>query len=314
MLLNKYGGRTFNDINQYPIFPWVIQDYISAELDLSTCKSYRSLKYSIGAITPEKRRAADEKLSNLLAYNTVIRPFQFGTHYLPGRVALGYLVRIEPYASLIQHYDQNKELSNRIFHSLRTAWNGSMNDVSDNKELIPEFYYLPEMFGNYNMYWFGFKAPEDSLNQYVNSKKSRVIVDQNVFPRWASNGHDFVRMNVLALESGHTSQLIHAWFDLIFGCKQQDQKAYNLFKECCDEESIAKQRNRLDAYPPAEIQEFGTNPIKLFYEHHPERTKVIAEKITKYSIFRNDYPKGKRFALFKLGEFKYTEIIMNIEA
>ncbi len=26
-LLNRYAGRTYNDLAQYPIFPWVISDY-----------------------------------------------------------------------------------------------------------------------------------------------------------------------------------------------------------------------------------------------------------------------------------------------
>jgi hypothetical protein len=29
MLLNKYSGRSFNDPNQYYVFPWVLSDYES---------------------------------------------------------------------------------------------------------------------------------------------------------------------------------------------------------------------------------------------------------------------------------------------
>ena len=35
MKLNLFSGRTFNDASQYYIFPWIIQDYNSNELDLS---------------------------------------------------------------------------------------------------------------------------------------------------------------------------------------------------------------------------------------------------------------------------------------
>jgi hypothetical protein len=27
MIVNRYSGRTFNDLAQYPVFPWVIDDY-----------------------------------------------------------------------------------------------------------------------------------------------------------------------------------------------------------------------------------------------------------------------------------------------
>lgn len=35
MRLNIIAGRSYNDINQYPVFPWVLADYDSPTLDLS---------------------------------------------------------------------------------------------------------------------------------------------------------------------------------------------------------------------------------------------------------------------------------------
>lgn len=43
MEVNILSGRTFNDIAQYPVFPWIIADYESDELDLSNPKSFRDL-------------------------------------------------------------------------------------------------------------------------------------------------------------------------------------------------------------------------------------------------------------------------------
>lgn len=34
MHLNQAGNRSFSDLSQYPIFPWVIQDYDSEEINL----------------------------------------------------------------------------------------------------------------------------------------------------------------------------------------------------------------------------------------------------------------------------------------
>lgn len=36
-------GRTYNDLNQYPVFPWVLTNYESEELDLSQPSNYRDL-------------------------------------------------------------------------------------------------------------------------------------------------------------------------------------------------------------------------------------------------------------------------------
>lgn len=36
-------GRTYNDLNQYPVFPWVLTNYEAKELDLSLPTNYRDL-------------------------------------------------------------------------------------------------------------------------------------------------------------------------------------------------------------------------------------------------------------------------------
>lgn len=48
------ADRTFNDLTQYPVFPWVISDYSSPTLDLSDPKSFRDLTKPIGALNPER--------------------------------------------------------------------------------------------------------------------------------------------------------------------------------------------------------------------------------------------------------------------
>ena len=54
MLINKYVGRTNCDLNQYYIFPWVIEDFTSKNLDICDQKIYRDLKKPIGALNPKK--------------------------------------------------------------------------------------------------------------------------------------------------------------------------------------------------------------------------------------------------------------------
>ena len=41
MHLNKYSGRTFNDLMQYPIYPHILSNYISENLDLSINENFR---------------------------------------------------------------------------------------------------------------------------------------------------------------------------------------------------------------------------------------------------------------------------------
>jgi hypothetical protein len=42
--------RTYNDLAQYPIFPWVISDYSSPKLDLNDPSIYRDLSKPIGKL------------------------------------------------------------------------------------------------------------------------------------------------------------------------------------------------------------------------------------------------------------------------
>lgn len=40
--LNKHAGRSFNDLMQYPVFPFILRDYTSETLDLQDANVYRS--------------------------------------------------------------------------------------------------------------------------------------------------------------------------------------------------------------------------------------------------------------------------------
>ena len=42
-------GRSYNDLNQYPVFPWVLTDYNSQTLDLKDPKVYRDFS-KVGCI------------------------------------------------------------------------------------------------------------------------------------------------------------------------------------------------------------------------------------------------------------------------
>lgn len=42
--LNKMAGRSYNDLMQYPVFPFVLADYISEEIDLCDHRIYRNFK------------------------------------------------------------------------------------------------------------------------------------------------------------------------------------------------------------------------------------------------------------------------------
>ena len=54
LYLNFIAHRSFNDATQYPIFPWIVQDYKYEYLDLGKDITFRDLSKPIGAQSNEK--------------------------------------------------------------------------------------------------------------------------------------------------------------------------------------------------------------------------------------------------------------------
>ena len=50
MRLNSLAGRTYSDLTQYPVMPWVLADYTSTSINLDEPKHYRNLSRPIGAL------------------------------------------------------------------------------------------------------------------------------------------------------------------------------------------------------------------------------------------------------------------------
>ena len=47
MILNTFANRTFNDLTQYPVYPWIISDFESPIIDLEDENFYRDLSKPI---------------------------------------------------------------------------------------------------------------------------------------------------------------------------------------------------------------------------------------------------------------------------
>ena len=48
------AGRSYNDLNQYPVFPWVLADYASEALDFNSPTIFRDLSKPVGALNPKR--------------------------------------------------------------------------------------------------------------------------------------------------------------------------------------------------------------------------------------------------------------------
>jgi hypothetical protein len=268
MYLNTIAGRTYNDLNQYLIFPWILINYDSPTIDLNSPSSYRDLSKPIGALNPARRQFFADRYQNW--DHTNIPPFHYGTHYSTAAFTLNWLIRTEPFTSIFLNLQDGKfDHADRTFHSLSTSWKNCQRDTSDVKELIPEFFYLPEMFLNINKFNMG-------------QTQDQITVDDVELPKWAKNAHDFVRINRMALESEFVSCQLHQWIDLIFGYKQRGPEAirncnvfyYLTYEGAVNLENIDDPITKQAL--EAQIKNFGQTPCQLLTEPHPPRSSAIS--------------------------------------
>ena len=56
MKLNTYAGRSFNDVNQYPVFPWILADYTSPSLDLEPNGEIKEVNMIEKAVKPKRKK------------------------------------------------------------------------------------------------------------------------------------------------------------------------------------------------------------------------------------------------------------------
>merc|ERR1712166_823299 len=140
MHLNTLAGRTFNDLTQYPVFPWILTDYKSETIDLNDESVYRDLSLPIGALTKERLKMFQDRYDSLddASMGISVPPFHYGTHYSTAGSVLFYLIRQEPYCTLsILQQDGKFDYPDRLFDSIPMTWEGVLNNPADVKELIP---------------------------------------------------------------------------------------------------------------------------------------------------------------------------------
>ena len=279
MLVNTMAGRTFNDLTQYPVFPWVIADYTSSELDLSNPRSYRDLSKPMGCQHPGRQEDFRERYRSFAEMgDDTSTAFHYGTHYSSAMIVTSYLIRLRPYTqSYLLLQGGTFDHPDRLFYDVGKAWlSASRDNMTDVRELIPEFYAFPEFLVNSNHFDFGSRQSDGGAVDSVN------------LPPWAKGDPKvFIAKQREALESAYVSQHLHQWIDLIFGHKQRGEaavEAINVFHHLSyhgakDLDTITDTDERLATI--GIIHNFGQTPHQVFQRAHPlkDTTKMKSEDL-----------------------------------
>lgn len=268
MVLNTLAGRSYNDLTQYPVFPWVLADYSSETLDFNKSSTFRDLSKPVGALDPKRFEVFEDRYHSFC--DPDIPNFYYGSHYSSMGTVLFYLLRLEPFTTLHRALQGGKfDHADRLFQSIEGTYQNCLSNTSDVKELIPEFFYMTEFLVNSNSYHFGVKQDGEPLGDIS-------------LPPWAKgSAEEFINKNREALESEYVSSNLHHWIDLVFGYKQRGKPAveaanifyYLTYEGAVDLETMEDelQRSALED----QIANFGQTPIQIFRKKHPRRGPPI---------------------------------------
>ncbi|EFH49086.1 hypothetical protein ARALYDRAFT_490292 [Arabidopsis lyrata subsp. lyrata] len=266
MHLNTLAGRGYSDLTQYPVFPWILADYDSESLDLSDPNNFRKLDKPMGCQTPEGEEEFSKRYESW--DDPEVPKFHYGSHYSSAGIVLFYLIRLAPFSAENQKLQGGQfDHADRLFNSIRETWLSAAGkgNTSDVKELIPEFFYMPEFL-------------ENRFNLDLGEKQSGEKVSDVVLPPWARGSvREFIRKHREALESDYVSENLHHWIDLIFGHKQRGkaaENAVNVFYHYTYEGNVdvdAVTDPAMKASILAQINHFGQTPKQLFQKPHVKR-------------------------------------------
>jgi len=270
LALNSYSSRSFSNLSQYPIFPWILFENGKNSVKRDLSKNI-GLNGDQDRIEEYKKKFLQEDLTNLGHFN-------FGSTYSNPGIIFQYMMRIYPFFEGYLKFFNGLDDPNRMFHSICDTSISCTKDLSDVRELIPEFYYMPEIFLNNENLILGIR----------NGNK----VNNVILPEWAKNNPYLYVLELRKLLENNENY-IEKWIDLIFGYLQNGKQAElstNLFPTISytPHEILSKiRRNSIfdkNLYEGYYMQAYhwGQIPQQLLRNKH--RTRKIKENIN-FNIF-----------------------------
>ena len=140
LLVNKYSGRTYNDLSQNLVLHWTLKDY----LDINDKKYIRNFSLPMAVQEKENLKIVKENYN----FDDDDKKSYFKCHYSNSAYLAIFLFRINPFTN-----NQIKLQSGKFDSPYRQVlcFQGLCEVFKDHKEtceLVPEYYYLIELMKN----------------------------------------------------------------------------------------------------------------------------------------------------------------------
>ena len=242
--LNLLSNRSYNDIYQYPIFPLLFfydkenNNYKLIERDLD-----KHIGFQSNTKMSEKRKKkiinsfelSKDEIENGISQNE--NAYYFESNFSNVNYISNFLLRIFPYTFLVIELNgDGYDKPERLFDSIENTFYNISSNENDLRELIPEFFYFPEMFLNINKLNFNnndnininnVKIPLEFYNNNNNNN------DNNNDNNLNENSFYFCCKFIEKMRSNLENRFldVYKWCNIIFGTKQKyNNKKEQLFK------------------------------------------------------------------------------------
>jgi hypothetical protein len=217
LALNAASGRSWGDLTQYPIMPWVVQNYAAKQLNLADRANFRDLTLPLFAQSHEQQ-------VHCFDYYRTTGSISSDPHCIPNYVSnvgstLYYLVRMEPFTTEeIRFQGTALDAMDRTCQSLGLAYALMPSPAPRHAlELVPECYFSAEVFQNINAVVF----PAGRTGERIGDM---------VLLLWATSHRDCVRQLRAAIESPSVSEQLHEYIDLVWGYRRRGQPALDCLR------------------------------------------------------------------------------------
>ena len=305
--LNLLSNRSYNDLFQYPVFPLlffynkvkdngfnIIKRKLDKHIGFQDVTEKSKIRHDMITATFVSSKSDYEQYEQKVG---VPEPSYFLTHFSNNFYTSNYMVRIFPYNLIaIELQGDGFDVPNRLFFSIEESFYNISYLNTDLRELIPEFFYFPEIFLNINKINFherndGIRVDDVEFPKNMDNIDQEKEINTNSNDKYENTDYfrafKFVEKMRNLLES-KTNEII-PWINLIFGTNQK----YNKKKEgdlYFRSESYIDYESNFGSLYNNEVNmrsvEFGLIPLQIIFEVDLAKIKV---KKSIYDVSFKDY-------------------------
>ena len=289
ILINLLSNRSFRDLYQYPVFP-MLYDILGKKRDMKehigfqkiTPKSIARAKIFESEYKFKKDEEENEETENDI--------FLFSFFYSNIIYICNYLIRVIPYSFIgIELQGDGFDDPNRLFFSVENTLCNTINQRSDLRESIPEFFYFPPLFSNKNDFQFHkIRDDTEDIDEVTIYDSEKHEECDSSIKKIINDKYEFLAKKMKSLEQRND---INLWIDLIFGKNKERNENNELYFDMIKNINYENKENIFNDETAMQCYDFGVLPYQLFKTEFPISKNINKKEIIFFNIeqFKKDH-------------------------